>query len=93
LLEGCNALRSSLRPESDGSSRIVECDYPSELNAVARPVLIAKRCGPQFLNYADSLDNMIRAGCFAETDGEIFDFVRCIIETSADSESRSVREH
>jgi hypothetical protein len=60
---------------------------PSELNAVARLVLIAKRCGPQFLDNADSFDNVIGSGRFAETDSQILDLVRRVVEASPDSES------
>lgn len=57
---------------------------PSELNAVARLVFIAKRCGADFLDNADSFDNMIGAGRFAETDRKVLDMVRRVVKPLPD---------
>ena len=44
---------------------------PSELNAVARLVMVAESCGPAVLYDADRLDRMSRHGRFAELNNGI----------------------
>lgn len=53
---------------------------PSDLNAMARLVLIADRRGPQFLYHADSFDHVLGPGSFAETDSQVRDLARSVIE-------------
>ena len=55
---------------------------PSELNAVARLVWIAERCGPEFLDNAESFDRLIGRGRFAETDSNVLDFARALSNPS-----------
>jgi hypothetical protein len=56
---------------------------PSELNRVARLVLIAERCGPDFLDNAEGFDSLLGRGRFADTDGKILDAVRGIVKTAS----------
>jgi hypothetical protein len=56
---------------------------PSDLNAVARLVLIAKRCGPQFLDDANSFDGVIGPGGFSRTDSQILDMARRVVQAPA----------
>ena len=49
---------------------------PSDLNTVFRLLLIAKNCGPQFLDNAESFDGMLGVGAFAMLDSDVLSVVR-----------------
>ncbi len=51
---------------------------PSELNAVARLVMVVKRCGPDVLTPA-RFDRLFESGSFAKLDGKVLDAVRRVI--------------
>ena len=65
---------------SFGGQRSTKDMGPSDLNAMARLVLIADRRGPQFLYDADSFDHVLGPGSFAETDSQVRDLARSVIE-------------
>jgi hypothetical protein len=56
-----------------------------ELNAVARLVMIANRCGSQLLDNAKSFDHVVGRRRFSELDGESLDLARRIVKASLDS--------
>lgn len=51
---------------------------PSELNDVARLVMVAESCGSQFLNDPHSFDEVLGRDRFAGTDRKILDAARRI---------------
>jgi hypothetical protein len=53
---------------------------PSDLNTVARLVMIAERCGPDFLDNAESFDRVLGRGSFAQLDREILNKARAVTE-------------
>jgi hypothetical protein len=57
---------------------------PTGLNAVARLVLIADRCGPEFLDNVDSFDRVLGTGRFADTDSNVLDLARRIVKSKLD---------
>ena len=54
---------------------------PSDLNAVARLVMVAERCGPEFLDNADRFDQVIGRGRFSETNCNVLNLARAIIKS------------
>jgi hypothetical protein len=58
---------------------------PIDLNTAARLAMIAERCGPQFLDDADSFGRVLGRGSFARLDSKILDVVRRVVESGAHS--------
>lgn len=52
----------------------------SQLNDTFRLVLLAKRCGSQILDNAESFDSVLGMGRFASLDSEVLDKARCIVK-------------
>lgn len=59
---------------------------PSELNAAARLVFIARRRGADFLDNEDSFDAVLGRGRFAETDPKLLDMARRIVNLGKTNE-------
>ncbi len=53
---------------------------------------LAKRCGPQFLDNAESFDGLLGAGAFAVADGKVLAIVRRMVEGGLDDLPQARRD-
>ena len=57
---------------------------PSDLNAVARLVMVAERCGSEILDNVDSFDEVFGLGSFARLNCEVLSLARSVVKSSGD---------
>jgi hypothetical protein len=61
---------------------------PSKLNAAARLLLVAERCGSEALDNSNSFYRMTGISGFAKLDSDVLDFIRGIVKTGLDGVSQ-----
>jgi hypothetical protein len=64
---------------------------PSDVNGAVRLVLIAERCGPEFLDNTYRFDQVIGPGRFAGYDSGVIDLARSIVRKQRSPSLRTLR--
>jgi hypothetical protein len=78
--EGSSVSEAINKDNKRALSAIRELMSPSKLNAAARLVLIASRCGSELLYDLDRFDRVVGQGRFADLDREVLGLARRIVK-------------